>query len=209
MTSPPWQQCDRGDGRGARFSTDRGDSREYRERARTRRPASRQRRGNFTARCPLEEVTEDGWRATIEGNLTVTFLTLKSFLPGMKECRRGDINTISSSAGRRPHERAPIHYGAAKAGIALITQYVPPQAGPFGVRANCKAPETILTEDNLQRIPEAMRERMAASHPIARLGTPEDVARACAVPGVCESRMDHRRRPRRVRRRLDAMTRRP
>lgn len=143
--------------------------------------------GNFTAPGPLEDVPEDGWRATIEGNLTVTFLTLKSFLPGMKERRRGDIITISSSAGRRPHERAPIPYGAAKAGIALITQDVALQAGPFGIRANCIAPETILTEDNLQRIPEAMRDRMAASHPIARLGTPEDVARAALFLASADS----------------------
>lgn len=143
--------------------------------------------GNFTAPGPLEDVPEDGWRATIEGNLTVTFLTLKSFVPGMKERRRGDIITISSAAGRRPHERAPIPYGAAKAGIALITQDVALQAGPFGIRANCIAPETILTEDNLQRIPEAMRDRMAASHPIARLGTPEDAARAALFLASADS----------------------
>jgi 3-oxoacyl-[acyl-carrier protein] reductase len=143
--------------------------------------------GNFTAPGPLEDVPEDGWRATIEGNLTVTFLTLKSFLPGMKERRRGDIITISSAAGRRPHERAPIPYGAAKAGIALITQDVALQAGPFGIRANCIAPETILTQDNLQRIPEAMRDRMAASHPIARLGTPEDAARAALFLASADS----------------------
>lgn len=143
--------------------------------------------GNFTAPGPLEDVPEDGWRATIEGNLTVTFLTLKSFLPGMKERRRGDIITISSAAGRRPHERAPIPYGAAKAGIALITQDVALQAGPFGIRANCIAPETILTQDNLQRIPEAMRGRMAASHPIARLGTPEDAARAALFLASADS----------------------
>ena len=143
--------------------------------------------GNFAAPGPLEDVPEDGWRATLEGNLTVTFLTLKSFLPGMKERRRGDIITISSAAGRRPHERSPIPYGAAKAGIALITQDVALQAGPFGIRANCIAPETILTDDNLQRIPEAIRDKMAATHPIARLGTPEDVARAALFLASADS----------------------
>ena len=143
--------------------------------------------GNFAAPGPLEDVPEDGWRATLEGNLTVTFLTLKSFLPGMKERRRGDIITISSAAGRRPHERSPIPYGAAKAGIALITQDVALQAGPFGIRANCIAPETILTDDNLQRIPEAIRDKMAATHPIARLGTLEDVARAALFLASADS----------------------
>ncbi len=38
--------------------------------------------GNFTPPAPLEEIPEDGWRATVDGNLLATFLTLKSFLPG-------------------------------------------------------------------------------------------------------------------------------
>jgi 3-oxoacyl-[acyl-carrier protein] reductase len=46
------------------------------------------------------------------------------------------------------------------------------------VRINCLAPETILTERNQQQIPEAMQEQMRHAHPIQRLGTPEDVARA-------------------------------
>jgi 3-oxoacyl-[acyl-carrier protein] reductase len=32
-----------------------------------------------------EEIPEEGWRATVGGNLLATFLTLKSFLPGMKQ----------------------------------------------------------------------------------------------------------------------------
>ena len=40
--------------------------------------------GSFTPPAPLEQIPEDGWRATVDGNLLATFLTLKSFLPGMK-----------------------------------------------------------------------------------------------------------------------------
>ncbi len=43
---------------------------------------------------------------------------------------------------------------------------------------NCIAPETILTERNAQRIPQSLQVELASNHPIARLGTPEDVARA-------------------------------
>src|SRR5262245_33064665 len=41
--------------------------------------------GSFTPPGPLEEITEEGWHASVDGNLTATFLTIKSFLPGMKE----------------------------------------------------------------------------------------------------------------------------
>ena len=136
--------------------------------------------GNFTPPALLEEIPEEGWRATVDGNLFATFLTLKSFLPGMKARRRGSVITIGSAAGRRADARSPIPYGAAKAGIALLTQQVAAQAGPSGVRVNCIAPETILTERNRQRIPAGQQESLADYHPLKRLGTPEDVATAAA-----------------------------
>ena len=136
--------------------------------------------GSFTPPAPLEDIPEAGWRASIDGNLLATFLTLKSFLPGMKERGRGSIITIASSAGRQPDGRAPIPYGAAKAAIALLTQDVAAQAGPHGIRVNCIAPETILTARNRERIPLTQQAAMAEHHPLRRLGTPQDVANAAA-----------------------------
>jgi 3-oxoacyl-[acyl-carrier protein] reductase len=127
---------------------------------------------------PVEEIPEDGWRASVDANLTATFLTIKSVLPGMKERRRGSVITMSSAAARRPTAMSPIPYTAAKAGVQLLTQLVAAQAGPFGVRVNCIAPETILTEDNAARIPAALQAKMVEEHPVRRLGTPEDVAQA-------------------------------
>ena len=126
----------------------------------------------------VDEIDESGWRASIDGNLTATFLTIKSVLPGMKQRRSGSIVTISSAASRRPTPASPVPYAVAKAGIELLTQAVAMQAGPFGVRANAIAPETIMTENNERQIPAAMRPSMIDSHPLRRLGTPEDVARA-------------------------------
>jgi 3-oxoacyl-[acyl-carrier protein] reductase len=133
--------------------------------------------GTLVAPGALEETPIDAWKGTVDANLTATFLTLKSFLPGMKQRGRGDIVTISSYAGRRPHSRSPIAYAVAKAGVQLLTQDVALQAGPFGIRANCIAPETILTEDNSTRIPNDVQARLAEAHALHRLGTPEDVAR--------------------------------
>jgi 3-oxoacyl-[acyl-carrier protein] reductase len=127
---------------------------------------------------PLEEIPEAGFRASLEGNLTATFLTLKSVLPGMKERKVGNIITISSAAARRPHPASPLAYAAAKAGIELLTQHVAAEVGPFGIRVNCIAPESILTEANQRDIPEAQKSKMVENHPIRRLGTPEDVADA-------------------------------
>lgn len=133
---------------------------------------------SYTRPGPLEEISEEGWRASVDGNLTATFLTMKSVLPGMKARKAGNIITISSAAARRPSPHSPIPYAAAKAGIELLTKDVAAQAGPHGVRVNSIAPETILTERNLEQIPEATQRELVQTHPVRRLGTPEDVALA-------------------------------
>jgi 3-oxoacyl-[acyl-carrier protein] reductase len=127
---------------------------------------------------PVETIEEEGWHASINGNLTATFLTIKSVLPGMKERKSGNIITVSSAAGRRPHPQAPLPYSAAKAGIQILTQVIAVQVGPYGIRVNCVAPETILTERNRQRIPQEQQVALQDMHPLKRLGTPDDVAGA-------------------------------
>src|SRR5262245_22930866 len=122
--------------------------------------------GSFTTPGPIEQTSEEEWRASIDGKLTATFLTIKSFLPRMKERRTGNIITISSAAARRPNPVAPIAYAAAKAGIEILTQDLAGQVGPYGIRANCIAPETILTERNKTRIPSGQRKDLIELHPI-------------------------------------------
>ena len=127
---------------------------------------------------PIEDITEESWRADIDLNLTGTFLTVKCFLPGMKVRGQGSIITVSSAAGRRPSAHTLVAYGAAKAGVQIFTQDLAAQVGPYGIRANCLAPEMILTETNERWVPADTQRSLAESHPLRRLGTPEDVARA-------------------------------
>jgi 3-oxoacyl-[acyl-carrier protein] reductase len=127
---------------------------------------------------PLEHITEADWRASVDTNLTATFLTIKAFLPSMKHRGSGAIVTMSSAAARRPTAQSPIAYASAKAGIQLLTKALAAQAGPAGVRVNCVAPETILTERNQQQIPPNVQEQLRLSHPVPRLGVPEDIAQA-------------------------------
>jgi 3-oxoacyl-[acyl-carrier protein] reductase len=127
---------------------------------------------------PIEDLSGADWRNEVDANLTATFLTIKAVLPGMKRRGHGIIVTMSSAAARRPSAQSPVAYAAAKAGIELLTKAVALQAGPAGVRANCVAPETILTERNEQQIPDAVKEQLRLTHPVQRLGSPDDVAHA-------------------------------
>src|SRR5215831_15909062 len=143
--------------------------------------------GSPSPPVPIESLGESEWHAAIAANLTATFLTIKSFLPGMKARKSGAIITMSSAAARRAHPGSPIAYSAAKAGIQMLTQHLAAQVGPHNVRVNCIAPETILTERNLTMIPAGLQAQLADSHPLKRLGSPEDVARTALFLASSES----------------------
>ena len=127
---------------------------------------------------PVADILKEDWQSTLDGSLTATFLTLKSFLPGMIQRGRGAIVTMASSAARLPGLGAPAPYMAAKAGVVMLTRQVASEVGRHGVRVNCLAPHTILTEQTKRVAPREWREQMAAAVPLRRLGTPEDVAQA-------------------------------
>src|SRR5207249_11185815 len=88
------------------------------------------------------------------------------------------IIAVSSAAGRRPTPDSAMPYGVAKAVIELLTMALAAEAGRYGIRVNCIAPETILAERDKERIPAAQQQALVDTHPLGRLGTPEDVARA-------------------------------
>ncbi|MCP2324432.1 3-oxoacyl-[acyl-carrier protein] reductase [Hamadaea flava] len=136
---------------------------------------------------PIEEIDEEDWRADVERNLTSTFLTVKCFLPDMKSRGSGVVLTLSSAAGRRASARTLVAYGAAKAGVQIFTQDLAAQVGPAGIRANCIAPETILTETNEKWIQGDQRQMLIDMHPVRRLGTVDDVARAALFLASAES----------------------
>jgi 3-oxoacyl-[acyl-carrier protein] reductase len=149
---------------------------------------------------PVAEVPEEDWHSTVDGILTATFLTLKSFLPGMIQRGRGAIVTMASSAARLPGLGAPAPYVAAKAGVVMLTRQVAGEVGRHGVRVNCLAPHTIRTEQIQQRAPKEWQQKMAAAIPLGRLGTPEDVALAALFLASDSAAWLHRRHPRRGRR---------
>jgi 3-oxoacyl-[acyl-carrier protein] reductase len=127
--------------------------------------------------APTAELTEQRWRQVLDSDLTSAFLTVQTFLPGMVERGRGVVLTMSSSAGRQPSQ-ANLAYGVANAGLVMLTRHLATELGPRGIRVNCLAPSSIRTEKVAANMPEAVQAQVAAKHPLARLGTPQDVAGA-------------------------------
>jgi 3-oxoacyl-[acyl-carrier protein] reductase len=132
--------------------------------------------GGFTDRTPVQEISEESWRDVIDSNLTSSFLTVKVFLPGMIERRRGAIVTMASNAGRFLDITLTASYAAAKAGVVMFTQHVAKEVGRYGIRANCVAPATTRSERVEGIMPQARLQDIAAMSPLGRLGSPEDSA---------------------------------
>lgn len=121
------------------------------------------------------EISAEQWRSVLDTNLTSAFLTVKSVLPGMIDRKRGSILTMASAAGRLPSQ-ASACYAAAKAAVVMFTRHIANEVGHHGIRANCLAPSAILTERVQERMPPRIREQVAASFPLGRIGMPADVA---------------------------------
>jgi 3-oxoacyl-[acyl-carrier protein] reductase len=134
--------------------------------------------GGFSSYTPVNEISEAEWRHVIDLNLTSTFLTVKEFLPRMIERRRGAIVTMSSNSGRVLDILLTASYAAAKAGVIQFTRHAAKELGPYGIRVNCIAPATTLSERVADIISDELRQRVIELCPLGRLGTPEDSALA-------------------------------
>jgi len=134
--------------------------------------------GGFDAFTPVAEIGDEEWHRVIDANLTSTFLSVREFVPGMMERRRGAIVTMASNAGRYLDKLTTASYAAAKAGVVQFTRHVAIELGPHGIRVNSIAPATVLTERVERIMDDEARERVAGMSPLGRLGTAQDCALA-------------------------------
>ena len=95
----------------------------------------------------------------------------------MKETGGGTMVFIASVSGLTA---APnhAHYGAAKAGLMAWMQSVAIELAPFGIRANCVAPGTILTPRMEALFDDERRAINDAAVPMGHMGVPSDIAGA-------------------------------
>ena len=124
----------------------------------------------------------DAWRGDLDANLTGAFLVAQSAWPALKasaaEGRAPAIVVVSSVAADQGLP-GQVAYAAAKAGVVGMARTLAAEWGPRGVRVNVVMPG-VITTPKVRALPETMRDGLAASVPLRRLGAPEEVASVIA-----------------------------
>jgi len=128
---------------------------------------------------PIWQVSSDRWQTTIDRNLTVAFLTARSFLGHAATTGRGSLVFIGSTAGIFG-ESGHADYAAAKAalcgGFLLSLKNEAARIGD-GVRVNAVAPGWTITRKRAEAgVDPAHVERATSTMARKQLASPADVA---------------------------------
>ena len=124
----------------------------------------------------LVRMKDEDWSDVIETNLAGTFRLCKSVLRPMIKARWGRIVNLGSVVGRMGNP-GQTNYAASKAGIEGLTRALAQEVGSRGITVNCVAPGFIDT-DMTATLGDTQVDNLAATIPLGRIGSPQDVASA-------------------------------
>ncbi|MBG9455145.1 3-oxoacyl-ACP reductase [Lysinibacillus sphaericus] len=124
----------------------------------------------------LMRMKEDEWDDVLDTNLKGVFLCTKAVTRQMMKQRAGRIINISSIVGVAGNA-GQANYVAAKAGVIGLTKTTAKELASRNILVNAIAPGFIETEMTDQ-LPEDIKQGMLTQIPLAKLGQPEDIAKA-------------------------------
>jgi 3-oxoacyl-[acyl-carrier protein] reductase len=125
----------------------------------------------------IEDLAPEQWDEVLGTNLKGTFLTVKACLPYLKKSDGGRVVITSSITGPITGFPGWTHYGASKAGQLGFLKTAAIEFARHGITINAVMPGNIVTE-GLEGLGADYLKTMAASIPLKRLGSVEDIGYA-------------------------------
>jgi len=126
----------------------------------------------------LVRMSEEQWDQVLDTNLKGAFNCLHAVVKPMMKAHYGRILNISSIVALTGNP-GQSNYAAAKAGLIAMSKSLARELASRNILLNCLAPGFIDT-DMTAILPEKVKEEALSRIPLARMGTPEDIARAAA-----------------------------
>jgi pteridine reductase len=120
---------------------------------------------------PLGDVTEEHWDDLLGSNLKAPLFLSQAAAPALRESHGVIVNIVDIHAQRPLRDH--LVYGAAKAGLAMLTRSLAKDLAPE-VRVNGVAPGAILWPESDMN--EATRSSILRQVPLERAGEPDDIA---------------------------------
>lgn len=124
-------------------------------------------------RVPFAEISRSAYRQMQAVNLEAPFFLTQGLLPSLLAAKAPQIIHVTDIAADRPYPEHT-HYSVSKAGLAMLTRALAVELGPK-VRVNAVAPGTVAFPPDYD---EASRRELLSRIPLAREGSPDDVAGA-------------------------------
>ncbi|MCG8592390.1 MAG: glucose 1-dehydrogenase [Proteobacteria bacterium] len=128
----------------------------------------------------IKDVDEEAFRRVVEVNQIGVLLGMRSAFPAMCEAGGGSMINIASTAAMRGVSGS-VAYAATKWAVRGMTKTAAMEFGPHGIRVNSVHPGVIDTDMVAwERFNDQMRDAVVGDLPIARIGTPAEVAEVVA-----------------------------
>lgn len=130
----------------------------------------------------LIDSSPDSWENAVRTNLVGTATTVRAAWPALAESPSGRVVLVSTGVTRSGMPGATA-YATAKAGLEGLMAALKWEGGDDGILVNVVAPGFTITEGNLERFPDEVRESVRQRTPSGHLSVPEDVAAAAVFLG--------------------------
>lgn len=129
----------------------------------------------------LENTTDDGWSEMMRINVDTVFRVMRAAAPHLAE-RRGSIVNVSSVTGVRAFPGV-LAYCVSKAALDQLTRCAALELAESGVRVNAVNPGVVVSQLHRrsgmdEETYAGFLERGVETHPLGRVGQPDDIAAA-------------------------------